>query len=88
MKASYNSIDFTSQILDFTTLPDYEIITQPSYTYTTTAAEVSGRITSNEHDIANAEFQYGTSADSLNSSVNGTPFLVSGNTTKKTFMLV
>ncbi len=82
LRGSYNSIDYTSEILSFTTLTDYEITTNNTYNYTAITAEIRGNILSNEYDITNIEFQYGTQVDALNSSINGTPSLVIGNSTE------
>ncbi|CAM1366524.1 T9SS type A sorting domain-containing protein [Tenacibaculum xiamenense] len=77
------SSDITySEILSFTTLPDYEIATNFTYNYTATTAEISGNIVSNQHDIINVEFEYGLSADNLNNNIIGTPVTVNGNTTE------
>ena len=80
LRGTHNSTNYSSQLLSFTTLPDYEITTNYTYNYTSNSAAISGNIVSNENDITNIEFQYGTSADALNNIVNGAPFLVTGNT--------
>ncbi len=69
-----------SEILSFTTLPDYEITTNFTFNYSATTAEISGNILSNEHDITNVEFQYGLSSDTFTNTIVGTPELVVGNT--------
>jgi len=71
-----------SEILSFTTLPDYEIATNFTYNYSATTAEISGNIVSNQHDIINVEFEYGLSSDNLNNNIIGTPVTVNGNTTE------
>lgn len=71
-----------SEVLSFTTLPDYEIATNFTYNYTATTAEISGNIVSNQHDIINVEFEYGLSSDNLNNNIIGTPVTVNGNTTE------
>ncbi|MCH3882506.1 T9SS type A sorting domain-containing protein [Tenacibaculum aquimarinum] len=82
LTGTQNSNNNSSQILSFTTLPDYEITTNFTYNYSSTTADISGIIISNGYDITNVEFQYGTSSDILNSTLNGTPTSVLGNTTE------
>ena len=79
LTGTQNSNINSSQALSFTTLPDYEITTNPTYVYSSTTVEISGRIVSNEYDITNVEFQYGTSSDAIDSTLSGTPTSVSGN---------
>ena len=76
-----NSNRNSSQILSFKTLPDYEIVTNFTYYYASTTAQISGTIVSNGYDITNVEFQYGTSSDVLGSTLSGIPALVLGNST-------
>ena len=71
-----------SEVLSFTTLPDYEIATNFTYNYTATTAEISGNIVSNQHDIVNVEFEYGLNSDNLNNNIIGTQVTVNGNTTE------
>lgn len=71
-----------SEVLSFTTIPDYEIATNFTYNFTATTAEISGNIVSNQHDIINIEFEYGLSSDNLNNNIIGTPVTVNGNTTE------
>lgn len=82
MTGIQNSNISTSQILSFTTLPDYEITTNFTYNYSATTADVSGNIASNGYDITNVVFQYGTSSDVLDSTLIGTPTSLLGNTTE------
>lgn len=82
LRATQNSNTVYSQTLSFTTLPDYEITTDNTFEYSSTTATISGTIVSNGHDITNVEFQYGLSADALDSTLGGTPTSVSGNTTE------
>ncbi|MCB4809617.1 T9SS type A sorting domain-containing protein [Tamlana sp. 62-3] len=77
-----NSNTNYSQILSFTTLPDYEITTNFTYNNSATTAEISGNIVSNQYDIINVEFEYGLSSDNLNNNIIGTPLTVNGNTTE------
>lgn len=81
LTALLNSNINSSQILSFTTLPDYSITTNFTYNYTSTTAQISGTIVSNGNDITNVEFQYGTSSNALDSTSNGAPIFVLGNTT-------
>ncbi|MFH6768148.1 YCF48-related protein [Gaetbulibacter aquiaggeris] len=82
LKGTQNSNISTSQILSFTTLPDYEITTNFTYNYSSTTSEISGNIVSNGYDITNVAFQYGTSSDILDRTLTGTPTSVLGNTTE------
>ncbi|MEN8857151.1 MAG: YCF48-related protein [Flavobacteriaceae bacterium] len=82
LKGTQSSNIITSDILSFTTLPDYEITTNYTYNYSLTTADISGNIISNEYDISDVEFQYGTSSDILDLTLNGTPTSVLGNTTE------
>lgn len=82
LTGSYNSTNYSSQFLIFTTLPDYEITTNNVVNYTSSTAQISGTIVSNESDITAIEFQYGISAAALTSSVNASTQLVTGNTSE------
>ncbi len=82
LKATQNSNTVYSQILTFTTLPDYVITTNSTFGYSSTTATISGTIISNGYDITNVAFQYGLSADALDSTIGGTPSSISGNTTE------
>jgi photosystem II stability/assembly factor-like uncharacterized protein len=79
--ATYNSIDYSSEILSFKTLPDYVLTMNDTYSYSSNTAEVTGNITSNQNDISNIEFQYGEKQDfsTFNTLTNNT--LVKANTT-------
>lgn len=78
--ATYNNIEYSSQILSFKTLPDFVLTMEDIYAYTSNTAEVSGNIISNENEISNIEFQYSTNEDfsDFNTLLNST--IVSGNT--------
>lgn len=78
--ATYNNIDYSSQILSFTTLPDFVVSMNDIYTYSSNTAEVSGNIKSNENEISNIEFQYGTKADFSEFSILPLNTLIAGNT--------
>lgn len=78
--ATYNNIDYSSQTLSFTTLPDFVVSINDIYTYSSNTAEVSGNIKSNENEISNIEFQYGTKADFTEFSISPLNTLVAGNT--------
>ncbi|WP_422105027.1 YCF48-related protein [Winogradskyella sp.] len=82
LSGTQNSNTNYSQILSFTTLPDYEITTNWVFNYSATTAQISGLIVSNEHDITNVEFEYGTSSDALANSIIGAPMIVNGSTTE------
>lgn len=78
--ATYNDIDYSSPILSFTTLPDFTITMNDIYNYYSSTADVSGNIQSNENEISNIEFQYGTKADFSEFSSFPSSTLVTGNT--------
>lgn len=80
LTATYNNFDYSSQILSFTTLPDFVLTMNDIYNYTSNTATVSGNILSNENEISSIEFQYDTKADfsELNTLPNAA--LVIGNT--------
>jgi len=73
LKSNYNSIDYFSEILEFKTVPVYLLITNISDKYTSTTAQISGKVVTYEKEITNVEFQYSTFKDSLYNSVAGTP---------------
>lgn len=82
LTALVNSTINSSQILSFTTQPDYLITTNLTNNYSSTTAQISGTIVSNAYDITNVEFEYGTSPTTLNYTSSGTPTFVLGNTTE------
>lgn len=82
LSGTQNTNTSYSDILSFTTLPDYEITTNFTYNYSATTAEISGNIISNAHDITNIEFQYGMSSDVLDNTLSGTPVSITGHTTE------
>jgi len=82
LKSTFKSTDYFSEILNFTTIPVYEVTTNVTHKYTATTAKISGKIVSYEKDITNIEFQYSTSKDSLYNSIAATPPKV-GSSNKK-----
>jgi photosystem II stability/assembly factor-like uncharacterized protein len=80
LMATYNNIDYSSQILSFTTLPDFVVTMNDIYSYTSNTAGISANIISNENDISGIEFQYGTKADFSEFSILSNSTLVPGNT--------
>ncbi|MBA4318026.1 MAG: hypothetical protein C0412_06475 [Flavobacterium sp.] len=78
--ATYNGIDYSSQILSFTTLPDFVLTMYDMYTYSSNTAQVSGNIKSNEYEISDIEFQYGTKSDFSEFNTLPNTALVTGNT--------
>ena len=82
LRASQNSNIAYSQVLSFTTLPDYEITTGFTYNYSSTSAVISGMIVSNGYDVTNVEFEYGLNANDLDRRLDGTPASILGNTTE------
>ncbi|MGK4568719.1 YCF48-related protein [Flavobacterium sp. 3HN19-14] len=65
LRGTQNSNIVYSQIMSFTTLPDYTITTDYVYNFGATTATISGTIVSNGYDITNVMFQYGQSPDAL-----------------------
>jgi len=60
MSATVNDTQYYSDILQFTTLPDYAISMNYSYNVGSNDADLSGNVVSNSSDITGIEFQYGT----------------------------
>jgi photosystem II stability/assembly factor-like uncharacterized protein len=58
--ATYNGAEYSSNTLQFITLPDYELYLNYIYEVSSNEAVVSGQITSNANEITNIEFQYST----------------------------
>lgn len=80
LMVTYNNIEYSSQILSFTTLPDFELTMYDMYSSYSNMAEVSGNIKSNENEISGIEFQYGTKSDFSEFNTLPNTALVSGNT--------
>lgn len=80
LMATYNNIEYSSQTLSFTTLPDFVLTMYDMYTYASNTATISGNITSNENEISGIEFQYGTKADFSEFSTLSNSTLVTANT--------
>lgn len=80
--ASYNNIEYYSNMLSFTTQPDYKLTMNPVYNFTATNAVVTANITSYGNDISNIEFEYSNKEDFSEYSIlkNGT--IVKGNTSE------
>ncbi len=60
LTATANGIQYSSDILQFTTLPDYSINMSYVYNVGSNDADLTGNVVSNSGDITNIEFQYGT----------------------------
>lgn len=71
MKASYNGQDYTTNTLQFKTLPDY-VLTVTYVYYSTDGAQVYGQVNSLNGLITNIEFQYGTDT-TFTSKINAIP---------------
>ena len=82
LAGTQNSNVYYSQILNFTTLSDFQIATNYANVYSSTTAQISGTIVSNGYNITNVDFQYGTSPNVLDSTIIGTPTIVVGNSTE------
>ncbi|MES2239029.1 MAG: YCF48-related protein [Bacteroidota bacterium] len=80
LMGTYNNVDYSSEILSFTTLPDFELTMNNIYTYSSNTAEVSGNIKSNENKISDIEFQYTTNSDFSNFSSLSNNTVVTANT--------
>jgi photosystem II stability/assembly factor-like uncharacterized protein len=79
--AKYNGVEHSSNILQFTTLPDFQLTMGYMYSVSSNDADLSGYIISNKGDITNIEFQFGT--DTLFSqSIAATPGIVTGGTSE------
>jgi len=73
--------EYSSNMLQFTTLPDYTLSMNYVYTVASNEADVSGNIVSNASDITNIEFQYGTDTTFTFKTV-AQPAIIYGNTSK------
>lgn len=80
LTATYNNIDYSSQILSFTTLPDFVLTMNNVYDLSAKTAQVSGNLISNKNDISNIEFQYSTKSDFSEFSTSPNSILVTANT--------
>ncbi|MBW8331662.1 MAG: T9SS type A sorting domain-containing protein [Prolixibacteraceae bacterium] len=81
LSATYNGVEYSSNILQFKTLPDFQLIMGYLYSVSSNEADLSGNVISNKGDITNIEFQFGT--DTLFSqSIAATPVIVAGGTTE------
>ncbi|MGH1385244.1 YCF48-related protein [Kordia sp.] len=82
LKGTSNAVEYISNVSSFMTPIAYEINTNFANPLYATSAPVSGSIVSNQYDITNVEFIYGTQSDNLNNSVPGSPTSVAGNTSQ------
>lgn len=81
LKATYNGVEYSSNILQFKTLPDFQLTMGYLYSISSNEADLSGNIISNKGDITNIEFQYGK--DMLFSqNIAATPGIVIGGKTE------
>ena len=76
-----NGKEFSSYMLQFTTLPDYAMTMNYVYTFESNEVDVSGNIVSNAGDITNIEFQFGTDT-TFTFNMIAQPAIVLGGTTK------
>lgn len=60
LTATANGIQYSSDILQFKTLPDYTISISSVYNIGSNDADLTGNVVSNSGEITNIEFQYGT----------------------------
>jgi len=81
LTATDSSTKYLSNILQFTTLPDYSLSMNYVYSVTSNEADVTGNVVSNASDITNIEFQYGTDTTFTFKTV-AQPIIVSGKTSK------
>jgi|GEM_PF-892786 len=81
LSATYNGVKYTSNSLQFTTLPDYQITMNYISSYSSNEADLSGSITSSTGEISNIEFQYGTDTAFV-SKIDAVPGNVTEGTTK------
>ena len=81
LTATGNGNEYSSNILQFTTLPDYSMTMNYVYSFESNEADVTGNIVSNAGDITNIEFQFGTDTTFTFNTI-AQPASVSGGTTK------
>lgn len=82
LTAKYNGIDYSSNTLQFKTLPDLQLIINYPYNILSNEANLSGNIISNKGDITNIEFQYGTDI-LFNHSIDAIPIIVAAGKTER-----
>ncbi|WP_323789391.1 YCF48-related protein [Psychroserpens sp.] len=82
IKATYDSEEHLSYQEIFHTLPDYSMQMDNVNYPGATSAQFNGEITSNQNEITNVEFIYGTDFNNLNLSMSVNPDTVSGETTE------
>jgi len=75
LSATVNDVSYSSNILTFTTLPDYEITIENIYNITTNEASINGYLTANSNDITDIEFQYHTDTN-FNNTISAQPNIV------------
>lgn len=84
LSATSNGILYSSNLLQFTTLPDYSLSMNYVYKVTSNEADITGNIVSNASDITNIEFQFGTDTTFAMKTI-AQPAIVSGGTSKTIF---
>ena len=82
LKATCDGVEYQSNILQFKTLPDFQLTMNWVNSFSSNEADLTGNIISNSGDITNIEFQYGTDMLSMSRSIEATPDIVPGKTTK------
>ncbi|HET6557620.1 MAG TPA: YCF48-related protein, partial [Prolixibacteraceae bacterium] len=80
--ASCNGIDYSSDVLEFKTMPDFQITMNYVYGLTSNEADLSATLISNKGVISNIEFQYGTN-NTYNLNIEASPNSVAGETTQE-----
>lgn len=74
LKVDYNNKLYLSDILHFTTKPDYEFLLYNTLNNTSTTVKVAGRVNSFDYEVSDITFQCGTNESQLNRSVNAVEF--------------
>jgi len=81
LTATANGVQYSSEMHQFTTLPDYTISMYYVYNILSNEADISGNVISNASDITDIEFQYGTDT-TFTFKTAAVPDFVSGGTGK------
>lgn len=81
VSAIYNGIKYTSNTLQFKTLPDYQMCMNYVSSYTSNEADLSGTVSANSGNLSDIVFQYGTDTTFV-SKAEALPGTVSEGTTK------
>lgn len=81
LSATANGTQYSSEMLQFTTLPDYTLTMNYVFNIGSNDADLTGNVVSNTSEITNIEFQYGTDT-TYAFKISAQPDIVVGGTNK------